>query len=113
MNFSKKNHEYKNINKNDVSKKLRLTTIMVMAFVSLTAMSCKDGKKEVSTDTVHAEMNPDKMNASNKMMDSNSQHPGAQKVLADYMVLKDALVETDKDKAAKAGEPIEQHFKRI
>lgn len=103
MNFSEDNHGHKNINKNDMSKKLRLTTIMVMAFVSLTAISCKDGKKELSTDTVHAEMNHDKMNTSDDTMASNSQHSGAQKVLADYMVLKDALVETDKDKATKAG----------
>jgi len=86
-------------------KKVRLTTtIMVMAFLSLTAMSCKDVKKEdVNDNTMHSEMNHDKMNASNDMMDSNSQNSDAQKVLADYMALKDALVETDKDKAAKAG----------
>lgn len=46
MNFSKKNHEHRNNNKNVVSKKVKLTTtIMVMAFVSLTVMSCKDSKK--------------------------------------------------------------------
>jgi uncharacterized protein YhaN len=85
-------------------KKVRLTTtIMVMAFLSLTAMSCKDNKKQDSSDALHSEMNHDKMNTSNDMMDSNSQNSDAQKVLADYMALKDALVETNKDKAAKAG----------
>ncbi|MDY7396774.1 DUF3347 domain-containing protein [Aureibaculum sp. 2210JD6-5] len=85
-------------------KKVRLTTtIMVMAFVSLTAMSCKDNKKQDSQDAMHSEMNHEKMNTSNDMMDVNSQNSGVQKVLADYMALKDALVETDKDKAAKAG----------
>jgi len=86
-------------------KKVRLTTtIMAMAFLSLTAMSCKDVKKQDANDNaMHSEMNHDKMDTSNDMMDSNSQNSDAQKVLADYMALKDALVETDKDKAAKAG----------
>jgi hypothetical protein len=74
-----------------------------MAFLSLTAMSCKDNKKQDSQDEMHSEMNHDKMNTSNDMMDTNSQNSDAQKVLADYMALKDALVETDKDEAAKAG----------
>ena len=86
-------------------KKVKLTTaIMVMAFISLTAMSCKDVKKEdAHDDTMHSEMNHDEMNTSNDMMNSNSQISDAQKVLTDYMALKDALVETDKDKAAIAG----------
>ena len=75
-----------------------------MAFISLTAMSCKDVKKEdAHDDTMHSEMNHDEMNTSNDMMNSNSQISDAQKVLTDYMALKDALVETDKDKAAIAG----------
>jgi hypothetical protein len=74
-----------------------------MAFLSLTAMSCKDNKKQDSQDEMHSEMNHDKMNTSNDMMDTNSQNSDAQKVLADYMALKDALVETNKDAAAKAG----------
>ena len=32
-------------------KKVRLTTIMVMAFISLSAMSCKDAKTENSTNS--------------------------------------------------------------
>ncbi|WP_232829227.1 DUF3347 domain-containing protein [Aureibaculum luteum] len=118
MNFSKKNHEHKNNNKKVVSKKVKLTTtIMVMAFVSLTAMSCKDGKKEESKDTMHSEMNHDEsmdhdnMSASNDKMDSNAQNSDAKQVLADYMVLKDALVATEKDEAAKAGKKLESTLK--
>jgi hypothetical protein len=85
-------------------KKVRLTTvIMIMAFVSFSAMSCKDTKKEEANHTMHSVMNHDKMNASHDMMDSNTQNSDAQRVLTDYMALKDALVETNKGEAAKAG----------
>jgi hypothetical protein len=85
-------------------KKVRLTTvIMIMAFVSLSAMSCKDTKKEDTHHTMQSVMNHDKMNASHDMMDSNTQNSDAQRVLTDYMALKDALVETNKGEAAKAG----------
>ena len=46
-------------------KKVRLTTIMVMAFISLSAMSCKDAKTENSTNSEmiteedHSKMNHD------------------------------------------------------
>lgn len=92
-----------------MSKKVRLTTvtILAMAFVSLTAMSCKDVKKEKANDiTMHSEMNHDEMNTSNDMMDSNTQNSDAQRVLADYMALKDALVKTNKGEAAKAGKKL-------
>ncbi|PCJ98029.1 MAG: hypothetical protein COA50_03625 [Flavobacteriaceae bacterium] len=90
-------------------KKIRLTTtIMVMAFLSLTAMSCKDLKKEnAHNNTMHSEMNHDEMSASNDTMDSNSQNTGAQPILANYMVLKEALVATNQDIAAKAGKNLE------
>ena len=88
-------------------KKVRLTTILVIVFISLTAISCKNAKKEnTHNDATHSEMNPDKMNKSKDKMDSNTQNSDAQKVLADYMALKNALVETDKDKATKAGQKL-------
>ena len=41
-------------------KKVSVTTaIMVMTFVSLSAMSCTDSKKEHSVDATHSEMNHD------------------------------------------------------
>ena len=88
-------------------KNVRTTTILAMAFVSLTVMSCKDSKKEDSQTVIHSEMNHDNMSASNTMMDSNTQNSDAKQVLADYMVLKEALVATNKDEAAKAGKKLE------
>ncbi len=85
-------------------KKVRLTTIiMIMAFVSLSTISCKDTKSEDTHHTKQSVMNHDKMNAPHDMMDSNTQNSDAQRVLTDYMALKDALVETNKEEAAKAG----------
>ncbi|NLN25580.1 MAG: DUF3347 domain-containing protein [Bacteroidetes bacterium] len=93
-------------------KKVRLTTtIMVMAFLSLTAMSCKDNKKQDSQDAMHSGMNNDKMNTSNDMMDANAQNSEAEKILADYMTLKDALVATDESASAKAGKQLENTLK--
>lgn len=108
-------------------KKVRVTTaIMAMAFISLTAMSCKDGKKENSDNAMHSEMsseeghhhddtdsamNHDNMDTSNNMMDTDTQNSDAKQVLADYMVLKDALVATDESAAAKAGKKLESTLK--
>ncbi|CAM1333864.1 DUF3347 domain-containing protein [Tenacibaculum aestuariivivum] len=84
-----------------------IVAILVISLINLTIISCKDAKKENTQDCiVHSEMNHNKMDKSNNMMDENSQNSGVQKVLADYMILKDALVETDKNKAAKAGDKL-------
>lgn len=127
MNFSKKNHEHGNNNIKVVSKKVRLTTaIMAMAFISLTAMSCNEGKKgesneampsEMSSEEAHhhdgadSAMNHDSMDTSKDMMDSDMQNSDAKQVLTDYMVLKDALVATDEAAAAKAGNKLESTLK--
>ncbi len=94
-------------------KKVRLTTtIMMMAFLSLTAMSCKDAKKEnAHNSTMHSEMNHDKMDKSTDMMDPNTQNSDAQKVLADYMILKDALVNDDNAKAKNLGNVLAKSLK--
>lgn len=84
-----------------------IVAILVISLINLTIISCKDAKKENTQDSiVHSEMNHNKMDKFNNMMDENSQNSGVQKVLADYMILKDALVETDKNKAAKAGDKL-------
>lgn len=101
MNISKKNQEHKNNNKNVVSKKVT-TTIMLMAFVGLTTMSCKDGNKENTAGTV-----PSEVNTPIATNDSKTQNPEAERVLADYMTLKNALVETDEKAAADAGKILE------
>ena len=104
-------------------KKLSITTaILAMAFVSLTAMSCRDNKRGDSHDGMNSEMmdeghhddsamNHDNMGAFNEMMDSDSQNSDAKQVVADYMTLKDALVATNKEEAAKAGKKLESTLK--
>jgi|SRR5690554_908954 len=102
-------------------KKVRVTTaIMAMGFIGLTAMSCKDGKAEHSEEaTMHTEMNHeegmnhDEMDASNTMMDSDTQNSQSKQVLADYMSLKDALVATDEKAAANAGKKLENTLKNF
>jgi|13_taG_2_1085334.scaffolds.fasta_scaffold03292_5 hypothetical protein len=100
--------------------KLKLTLgVVAIAFITLTAVSCKDNKKEKMNEESHSEMghdnsdghhdndssemNHDDMGESNEMMHSNTQDSGVSQVVSDYMALKDALVETNKDAAAKAG----------
>lgn len=104
-------------------KKVRVTTaIMAMAFISLTAMSCRDTKKEDSHHRMDSEMmdeghhhdsamNHAIMGASNEMMASDAQNSDAKQVVADYMVLKDALVATNKEEAVKAGKKLESTLK--
>lgn len=93
-------------------KNLR-TTILVMAFISLTVMSCKDNKKENSAEESHSEMshNNDDAKMDNDATNSNSQNASTQKVLVDYMALKNALVATNEEDAAKAGKKLESTLK--
>ncbi|WP_330441474.1 DUF3347 domain-containing protein [Flavobacterium sp. C4GT6] len=101
-------------------KNVKVTTaILAMAFVSLTAMSCKDGKKENLEDARHSEMSSeegdhhdegmehDEMDGSSDSMDSNAQSSDAKQVMAYYMELKNALVATNQEDAAKAGKRLE------
>lgn len=87
-------------------KKVTTTTIMLVAFLGLTAMSCNENKKE---DVKHSqtEMSKNEITTSNTTMDSDSQKPRSKQVLADYMALKDALVATDEAASAKAGKKLE------
>ncbi|SRX54838.1 MULTISPECIES: DUF3347 domain-containing protein [Aequorivita] len=48
---------------------------------------------------------------SNTVMDSKMQNSDAKQVVADYMALKDALVATNKEDAAKAGKKLESTLK--
>jgi len=89
-------------------KKIKLvTTIMVMAFISLTAMSCKDAKKEHNNDEGHnTEMNHDNSDGHHdgkkKKMAMNGD-VNSQTILNDYFNLKDALVADDNAKAKVLG----------
>ncbi|MGY8913609.1 MAG: DUF3347 domain-containing protein [Flavobacteriales bacterium] len=90
-------------------KKARVTTaILAMAFVSLTAMSCKDSKKEESAAPMSSEMHQENVSDNSEETAMNDeQNSDAKQVLADYMMLKDALVSTNKEDAAKAGMKLE------
>ncbi len=97
------------------------TTILAMAFLGFTA-SCKENKKEESNHDLHSEMldnetsinseshmeiNYNEISAPNDEGSSNVQNTQMGQVLSDYMALKDALVATNKDDAAKAGKNLE------
>lgn len=101
MNLSNKNNKVQGNNINIVSKKLRITTFLILA-LALTTLSCKDSKKDQIKDQKNTEIN-----TSNEMTDSKGQNSDAMQILADYMVLKDALVETNESEAAKAGKKLE------
>lgn len=101
-------------------KKVKLvTTIMVMAFISLTAMSCKNAKKEHNNDEGHnTEMNHDNSDghhdSDKKEMAMNSNQDGnAEIILKDYFNLKDALVVDDEAKAKKIGASLEKSLENL
>ncbi len=87
------------------------TTVMVMAFVSLTAISCKDGKKEDSGATMGSEVTQEETATPIVVKDSKALNPESNQVVVDYMTLKDALVETDEKAAADAGKQLENTLK--
>jgi len=92
------------------------TTILALAFLSFTAMSCKENKKE-STDTMSSEMpmeghdhaatDQDQMASSDAMPMNAQQSSQTKQILADYMAVKDALVNDDKNAAQKVGGQLE------
>ena len=83
-------------------KKVKLTTaIITMLILSLTAMSCNKNEKS-STDNSSKTKQENISNKSN-----GSSQTSGKEVVADYMVLKDALVSSNKDAAAKAGATME------
>lgn len=96
------------------------TTILAMAFLGFT--SCNENKKEASNHDLHSEMldnetsfnsesqieiNYNEIRTPNDEGSSNVQNTQMGQVLSDYMTLKDALVATNKDDAAKAGKNLE------
>jgi hypothetical protein len=97
-------------------KQLKLTLgIVAIAFITLTAVSCKENKNEHNntdghhdTDkTEHNEMmGNDEMGNSDKMMSNNNQDAKAEVIIKDYFELKNALVSDDTKKAAEAGKTL-------
>ena len=101
-------------------KKVRLTTvIMIMAFVSLTAMSCKDSKNaQNNAQETNSEMNHDNSdghhNIDKKEMAMNVVQDGqAETILKDYFNLKDALVNDDNAKAKTLGATLAKSFESL
>lgn len=93
-------------------KKARVTTVIMAALIGLTAMSCNDGKsgKSINATTPEEGHHPEAQSSAMEhaqMNGSQVKNPEAQKVLADYMALKDALVATDENAAATAGKNLE------
>ncbi|TXD46018.1 DUF3347 domain-containing protein [Polaribacter sp. IC073] len=83
-------------------KKLKIT-VLIFTLLSLTIVSCKDIKKQEVKEENHSKMNYDNSSEFNKKMDSEDKYSDTKQVMSNYMVLKDALVATDKNEAAKAG----------
>lgn len=100
-------------------KNLKITTIvLVMAFLSLTVMACKDGKKEQVKTEKHSEMNHDANDGHHDseekgMVMSNNLDENAEMVLKDYFNLKDALVADDNAKAKELGATLVKSLKGL
>ncbi|SDB29348.1 Protein of unknown function [Flavobacteriaceae bacterium MAR_2010_188] len=101
-------------------RKVKVTTIVLaLAFISLTAMSCKENKKENMDDDMQSEMSHDgdakmehdSMDSTNDMASNDGQMTNAKQVMADYMALKNTLVATDEAEAAKAGNKMVESLK--
>lgn len=99
--------------------------IAAIAFITLTAVSCKDNKKEHdNSDDHHSEMNADdnqsKMNHDNNNNDGHHDRESkemamngngaSQVILNDYFNLKDALVSDDNAKAKELGATLAKSF---
>lgn len=102
------------------------TTILAMAFLGLTAVSCKESKKEENLNAMHSEMNHNdsemameghnheaatmnnnQMASSDSKMMNTQQSSHRNAVLTSYMAVKDALVADDGKSAQTAGKQLE------
>jgi len=98
-------------------KNLKLTTtILAMAIIGLTALSCKDSKNaQNDAQETHSEMNHDNNdghhNVDKKEMAMNDIQDGeAETILKGYFNLKDALVNDDNAKAKTLGATLAKSF---
>lgn len=102
--------------KNKMSKLKSTLGLVAIAFITLTAVSCKDGKKEQNrVDGNHSEMSDDENHSKMNHDNSDGHHDGDRKemamrgdgdselILKDYFNLKDALVADDNAKAKELG----------
>jgi len=107
-------------------RKLRISRgILVITLVSLTALSCKETKKDHNNEDGkhseqmkandhmndnmddHSKMDHNNMDSSDDMMNMHENTNISSQIIEDYLELKNALVSDDKDKAAKVGEKLE------
>lgn len=81
------------------------TTVLASATVVLvlTAISCKDAKKNESAAPMSNEMHQEDVNADGEIVDGNEQNSKATAILNEYLSIKDALVNDSEQEAADAG----------
>lgn len=93
--------------------------IAMLVIVSLTAVSCKNNNEEGNID--HSTMDHENINADSDMMEGGSQasedmtssenmDSQTERIINDYLELKDALVADNTEDAAKAGEGLVTAF---
>lgn len=89
------------------------TTLLIstMVLIASVSFSCKDGKKNESSNTMNHEMQKESTSDTKKMAISDSQDAKAEAILSDYFNLKDALVNDDNVKAKNLGNTLAQSFK--
>ena len=96
-------------------KNLKTTMgILIMTLIALTAMSCKNEKKDNKSSEIQSEINHDHtamkmddMKSKDGMaLDNNSMASNDNEIIAIYLTLKDALVADDSKAAADAGEKL-------
>ncbi|MDT0651084.1 DUF3347 domain-containing protein [Autumnicola edwardsiae] len=93
-------------------RNVRMTLgILTMTLATLTAMSCKDGKKEGATEPMSNEMHQE--DAASEMMADNSSKEGSSAILDNYLKIKNALVADNQEDAAKAGGMLFTDFKKF
>ena len=91
-------------------KKLKMTVGILVMTLTLTAISCKDGKKDEPAAPMSNEMYQESMDDKDDMAMSDNQDAKAEAILKDYFNLKDALVGDDNDKAKELGATLASTF---
>jgi len=84
----------------------KTVSILAIALLTLTAMSCKDGKKGDAAEPMSNEMHQedgDNQGDSEKMMTNNSNKSASDAIIDNYLKIKNALVADNQEKAAEAG----------
>ena len=94
-------------------KKLKMTVGILVMTLTLTAISCKDGKKDEPAAPMSNEMYQESMDDKDDMAMSDNQDAKAEAILKDYFNLKDALVGDDNDKAKELGATLASTFGNI